>query len=577
MAASSESLRDALGVLGTRGVVSAARAGLAWTGEDSALCGACALTLSRGAGDGPAVVGLVGGASSGKSTLMNNLVGASVSAVGMRAHTTVGPVMAVGASSEESVRSWVARHGMLGVGELVRSDESGRAGSVECVTLTVSGDDGVLRNALLVDTPDFTSIAARDAGDLTRRMLAWFDRVLVLIDEDRWYDEQVFGWLRSRLDALGSDRMVVFNRCQRGGTGSVLSELEIERLGERAALLDAEHVIVDHSPGRGEVTLDASSLGAISSWAGRPISAESLRTRGDRLLGQARALSSALLEAASAREVLFERLSGAMRQECRSLALNDRQIAMEVLLSAEQRRELDPVWQSVVRPVAWVGEMSRAAARVMPFGRVPAEARSEIDESTISGRGRAFFEAEASRLSSRLLACARSSELWAAGGLDDGGVLGETFLEEARAEGAALGGACDRAFEAFRVRFEAEAKGLKIGALSSGAAVVGATIGAVLTAPAGGLTAPIGALIGAGIGASASAAGGRSVWRLGRLLLKTPELRELWASVGAYRAGLERFAELARERLDERSAMALLGQADPVRHAAEVVAGSESR
>ncbi|MHC4233943.1 MAG: GTPase, partial [Planctomycetota bacterium] len=67
--------------------------GFDWGPLDGNVC--AALRFKRQPGDALPIVALIGGASSGKSTLFNSLLGREVSRISAHAHETLGPVAAV--------------------------------------------------------------------------------------------------------------------------------------------------------------------------------------------------------------------------------------------------------------------------------------------------------------------------------------------------------------------------------------------------------------------------------------------------------------------------------------------------
>ncbi len=522
-------------------------------------------------------VGLVGGASSGKSTLLNNLVGRVISDVAIRAHTTEGPIVAACPDQIDVIRTHVRERGWLLRGADVReASDAPVTGSGDAITL-VRVDFPAARGGeskpVLVDTPDFTSLAARDSGDLTRAMLPWMDRVVVTIDEDRWFDEQVFGWLRRRLDELAIERLVVFNRCQRGGEialpyvdrdqppgETVVGSADEDRLKDRARLFAAEHVVMPFAPGRGPASLSPERLRLIQDWLARPRDAHQQRRRFEALTAfVGRAARRVTVENAR-RAGLHAELAESLKHEAAALAPDERVLAFEVLLSPEQRRQLDPVYQAIVRPVEWAGRWSRRITGGLASIR-DVEGREEHE--TIGVRGRAFFLAERARMVDRLGTVARRSELCVlAGGAAQ--FEREVSAAEAEDEAATLSRGCERAYDAFIERLEAEAKNVRLGPVSSGGALAGAVIGGVLAAAPGGVLMPVGAAIGAAVGGITSAAGARSAWRVVRLMMRTPELRELWNAVRAYRQGLLTAAERERERLLAAAAVAFIPTGDPL-------------
>ena len=55
-----------------------------------------------------------------------------------------------------------------------------------------SHDVEALDDTVLVDLPDVTSKLSDDEGAVTRNLLPWFDGLLIVVDEERWFDAAVF-------------------------------------------------------------------------------------------------------------------------------------------------------------------------------------------------------------------------------------------------------------------------------------------------------------------------------------------------------------------------------------------------
>ena len=127
---------------------------------------ACALRFLLRAGSPPTLVAVVGGASSGKSTVFNNLLeGHMASRVTARGHATLGPVMATCEQDRPRVESWLA-DGLLMPGfprQDAQLDEEVH-GAVDGLSTIYHPFDS-LANIILFDLPDFTSEAAAREGE----------------------------------------------------------------------------------------------------------------------------------------------------------------------------------------------------------------------------------------------------------------------------------------------------------------------------------------------------------------------------------------------------------------------------
>ena len=146
--------------------------GFDWTALDRNVCAAAA--FKRRWSDGPAIVALLGGASSGKSTLFNSLLGREVSRISAHAHETRGPVAAVPHRWAERFEVWHREAAIFPDLEatVLEADEStaGRVGTL-CLHRHQVGDLG---DVVVVDLPDVTSKMSADEGSITRTLLPWF-------------------------------------------------------------------------------------------------------------------------------------------------------------------------------------------------------------------------------------------------------------------------------------------------------------------------------------------------------------------------------------------------------------------
>jgi len=208
--------------------------GFEWSQIDQSACAAAC--FKRNTPAAPAVVGLVGGASSGKSTVFNSLIGEQVSRVSAHAHETLGAVAAVHRSNAERVVSWIERGALFSKHEAVVLDgasrSSGQLGAVE----VHAHDADALRAVVIVDLPDVTSSLSAEQGSVTATLLPWFDGVVVVVDEERWFDATVFDDTVRSLSNFGSKVWVLFNRTEDGGA---LSDADQRTLAKQASACSA--------------------------------------------------------------------------------------------------------------------------------------------------------------------------------------------------------------------------------------------------------------------------------------------------------------------------------------------------
>lgn len=567
---------DALETLARRRADLARRDWLRWTDEDAALVLALRFNLATRADDRPELIAIVGGASSGKSTLFNNLTRTRLSAVGVRAHTTRGPLLAAPRARAEDLKHWFRSFSLLWPCDRPADADRDAATTGQHNTTTIAPiDDAAPDDPVLIDTPDFTSDAAQRSGDLTRAMLPWFDRVVVVIDEDRWFDEQVFGWLRARLDRLGAPRFVLLNRCQRAATPD---ERAARALRERAAQLSPHSTVIDFTPGAGCLSLPQADLQPLRQWLSQRTTTP-LRPRAQTALSE-RARDA--LAAAQRRDSAFESLRRAAREQMRYALPTRRRIVREVLLTPAQRRALDPLWQATVGPVQWLADRTRDAASGLPWPlmrkRKPrADAEEHDENSSITHRGRTFFLSETSRARARLAALdhwqpfRQTGPASASNENTDSAAPAPDDPPDFEQEALRVSTACQSAYEQFAKRLESESGLTGPRASSLTGAVAGAVAGALIAAPTV-VAAPIGAAVGAALGASATAAGAHSLRRAALLLVGTPELRRLRASFAEYRAALEDAAARTTETMLDSARASLLHPDDPARTALETLA-----
>ena len=198
------------------------------------------------------LVAIIGGASSGKSTVFNNLLGGRMaSRVTARGHSTRGPIVAIHEACRDAAAEFLDSgllfptftHLQTGLDDNI----SGQPSAVHIVYHNVDA----LRNVALCDMPDLTSEPARAEGDIAVTTLPWFDRLIVLVDHERWFDRQTIGRLHDLSVRFGQERFVLFNRAREGQ----LSEKDRDRLAGQARRLEAgNHWVLEFRRGRGFCT-----------------------------------------------------------------------------------------------------------------------------------------------------------------------------------------------------------------------------------------------------------------------------------------------------------------------------------
>lgn len=286
------------------------------------------------------------------------------------------------------------------------------AGAPDVLTICPHEIDD-LQGVLLFDTPDFTSEAARREGDLLRSSLPWFDRLIIVIDRERWFDRQSLSELRRHADPFGAPRMVVFNCTE----PMELTDADRHQLAAQAERLGAENMaVLEHRLGRGLCLFPPGALDEVRAFLGasppdrqRPV----LRA----VAGAAQHVLNQNGERRHRLERLRETLGGALRRE-----LPSARACMVALMNAEERKNLDVV-SRVLRlheTRAWLGAQSRrigAGLRKVPLvgamlgGSAPAEAQAR-ERGDRAGIAEAHFESTARRHVRELNRLLEASLFW---------------------------------------------------------------------------------------------------------------------------------------------------------------------
>jgi energy-coupling factor transporter ATP-binding protein EcfA2 len=152
----------------------------------------------------PVLVALVGSTGAGKSTLVNSIVGAKVSATGVRRPTTNSPVLACHPDDID----WFAENNFLPTLPRVRQEGLARPGRDGLLVLAAS--EGMPRGIALLDTPDIDSVV-KAHHDFAYQFLDASDLWLFMTSSSRYADGPVWEVLqhaRDRRASLG----VVFSR-----------------------------------------------------------------------------------------------------------------------------------------------------------------------------------------------------------------------------------------------------------------------------------------------------------------------------------------------------------------------------
>jgi len=301
--------------------------GFGWSALDRNVCAAA--RYRRRVADGPAVVGFVGGASSGKSTLFNSLQGREVSRISAHAHETCGPVAAVHERWLAPIEEWT-REGLLFPGLQLVAQPAGEATTGSSGTIHLHRHDcGELSDVLVVDMPDVTSKMSADEGSVSRTLLPWFDALVVVVDEERWFDAVVFDETVDFARNLGPQAWIVFN--QTAGADA-LTEEDRRRLSEHARARHASGCCFSpYQPGAGFRPVNGATREHLASW----LSSVDAATRGTELERHLQRRCAELVHQNVTRAEQFSELRHAVDRELEELT-RDANLTTDLLTEEER-------------------------------------------------------------------------------------------------------------------------------------------------------------------------------------------------------------------------------------------------
>ena len=174
----------------------------------------------------PVLVSLVGSTGSGKSTLINSIVGAPVSATGVRRPTTNSPVLACHPDDAD----WFAENNFLP--SLPRVRQEGLARSGRDGLLVLAATEGMPRGLALLDTPDIDSVVEAH-HEFAYQFLDASDLWLFVTSASRYADAPVWRVLQHARDRHASLGIVL---------SRVPSGARAELVGHFSAMLDANGI-----------------------------------------------------------------------------------------------------------------------------------------------------------------------------------------------------------------------------------------------------------------------------------------------------------------------------------------------
>lgn len=530
-----------------------------------------------------ALVAIVGGASSGKSTVFNNLLGGRrASLVTIKSHATRGLILAAHTEHQPRLDMWLYHERSLlpTLAALPANRDTDLQGEPLTVTVLYHNETA-LHDIVLVDTPDFTSSAAEREGDVTLSMLPWFDRLLVVVDHERWYDRQVVDDLSAAADRLAQPRMVVFNRTQQGALG----EVDRERLEEQAEHLSADHVcVLEYYSGRGFRRFEPHVVEQLLAFLREPPP--------DRSAPLSRALAgqaSALLGQNKRRTDAFTRLQRVLTHSAEQLPPASWWECVTALMSPQERDRLDGFSRLLGLSQArdWLDRQRRRIENTMsklPWLRLPASqpiAAKEIPPEVFSREqsGLDFFESQCERQLRRLNEDAAASEFWdelrkTTGRLPR--LLGSDFTEDYRPRAHQTVSALGQALERWdtKVRHECESVSPQLVGSTSMVLIGIAAVLVAVPGPVAALTPVVAAgaikaaLVKIGAAGFFGAIGGRSVARLVEIvrekLLASPEFNDVHAAAERLKQLLEEHSQAAARELEQSARKLTLAAGEPL-------------
>ena len=568
--------------------------------QEQAQQAVCACRFRRQAGQSGQPVQLaavVGGASSGKSTVFNNLLGGlRVSLVTIRSHATRGLIVAAHRNQADRLDRWL-NHDRILLPTLEAQPgrvDANLQGQPEAA-IVVQHDVGGFENTLLIDTADFTSNTAELEGDVTLSLLPWFDRLVVIVDHERWFDRQVVAQLALLAERFAQPRMVIFNRT----ADHALAESDRTRLEEQARHLGARKVcILNYHPGRGFRRFEPQTLSDVAKFLAEPAPQREAALRAE--VGER---ATAVLSANRCRLERLEQLERVLAAATTRCLPTSRWDCVTALMTLEERDRLGVVSRvlGIAQVREWLGRQKRWLEEAMP--RLPwvskREEAAEPDQIAADNadasreeRGKDWLKAQCERQIRRLNEEVTASDLWedlrvACGRLPvvlDGGII-ESFRPRADEAVTALAGAMDE----WDAKVQHECEGLSPRLISS----LGMTIlaGSVILAAVPGPIAALTPFIAAGalkagllkLGAAGvfGAVSGRPLARLTEIirekLLASPEFNRVREAAENMRRLIEEHGQAAAERLSQEARGFTLPPTDPLRQALEALGRREGR
>ena len=129
------------------------------------------------------LIGILGSANSGKSTLFNSVAGSDISKVTPIPHQTSGPILAVPLDFGEAAGDGSFLRPVVEEVEPASPGAAGLTGLPSTSTVVPAWDRGE-RPFILADLPDVGTVDSREEHRVAARLLPWLDRAILMLTEE---------------------------------------------------------------------------------------------------------------------------------------------------------------------------------------------------------------------------------------------------------------------------------------------------------------------------------------------------------------------------------------------------------
>lgn len=141
------------------------------------------LRFRTGTGCDLPLIGILGSANSGKSTLFNSVAGSDISKVTPIPHQTSGPILAVPLDFGEAAGDGSFLRPVVEEVEPASPGAAGLTGLPSTSTVVPAWDRGE-RPFILADLPDVGTVDSREEHRVAARLLPWLDRAILMLTEE---------------------------------------------------------------------------------------------------------------------------------------------------------------------------------------------------------------------------------------------------------------------------------------------------------------------------------------------------------------------------------------------------------